>query len=160
MKSQPCSTELADALAGKITIVGIPWTFPSGRIDWLFNPTAAKGPFNVEWTWLLTRMTFWSKMADAYEETHDYELFFQIDTTETVVSVDRRRLLTRFGRKWDLEIVVEEGGEISTETGLTTPRLSRWFIGRNDIVNHPATTVRVRTTKDKNHLFKTRLRIR
>ena len=90
---------------------------------------------------------------------HDYDLLFQLDTTETVVSADRRRLLTRFGRKWDLEIVVEEGGEISTETGLTTPRLSGWFIGRNDLVNHPATTVRVRAAGHRDHLFKTRLRV-
>ena len=47
MKFQPCSTDLTDAIAGKVTIVGVPWTFPSGRIDWLFKPTVAKGPFNA-----------------------------------------------------------------------------------------------------------------
>ena len=50
MQPQFSSSELTDALAGKVTVVGIPWTFPSGRIDWLFNPTLAKGPFNPEWT--------------------------------------------------------------------------------------------------------------
>ena len=98
------------------------------------------------------------RITSADGRPHDYELLFQLDTTDTVVSDDRRRLLTRFGRKWDLELVVEEGGEISTETGLTTPRLSGWFVGRNDLVNHPATTVRIRAAKCRDHVFRTRLR--
>ena len=41
----------ADAAArGEVSVVGISHSFPDGRIDWLFNPTAKKGPFNPEWT--------------------------------------------------------------------------------------------------------------
>ena len=49
----------ADRVAcGEVTEIGIPWSFPSNRVDWLFDPTKAKGPFNPEWTWQLNRMQF------------------------------------------------------------------------------------------------------
>lgn len=38
MKPRPCSTDLADAIAGRVTVIGIPRTFPSGRIGWLYHP--------------------------------------------------------------------------------------------------------------------------
>lgn len=57
--------------AGEITVIGIPWTFPSGNINWHFNPTSLRGPFNPEWTWQLNRMSFWKTLARAYVETGD-----------------------------------------------------------------------------------------
>jgi len=64
--------ETADrAVTGAVTVVNIPWCFRDGRIDWRFNPTAAKGPFNPEWTWQLNRMGFWGALADAYRQTRD-----------------------------------------------------------------------------------------
>ena len=64
--------EAADRIAaGEVTVVGISWSFPSGAIDWLSNPTAARGPFNPEWTWQLNRMSFWKTLARAYAETGD-----------------------------------------------------------------------------------------
>jgi hypothetical protein len=46
--------------------------FPSGRIDWFYNPTAnGKVPFNPEWQWGLCRMPFWNDMATAYRATGD-----------------------------------------------------------------------------------------
>ena len=59
------------AVTGDVTIVNVPWCFPDGKIDWRFNPTSAKGPFNPEWTWQLNRMGFWGDMADAYRRTKD-----------------------------------------------------------------------------------------
>lgn len=59
------------AASGEVEVVGIPWSFPSNRIDWLFNPTERKGPFNPEWTWQLNRMYFWKDMAEAYRTTKD-----------------------------------------------------------------------------------------
>ena len=59
------------AATGTVTVVNIPWSFPSNRIDWLFNPTAKKGPFNPEWTWQLNRMSFWEDMGRAYRATKD-----------------------------------------------------------------------------------------
>lgn len=65
-------TAEADAAAGgEVSVVGISHAFPDGRIDWLFNPTAKKGPFNPEWTWQLNRMYFWNALADAYSATGD-----------------------------------------------------------------------------------------
>ena len=59
------------AATGTVTVIGIPWSFPDNRIDWRFNPTRKKGPFNPEWTWQLNRMYFWSDLARAYQTTHD-----------------------------------------------------------------------------------------
>ena len=71
-EAAPFDREAADRIAaGEVTVVGISWSFPSGAIDWLSNPTAARGPFNPEWTWQLNRMSFWKTLARAYAETGD-----------------------------------------------------------------------------------------
>ena len=71
-EAAPFDREAADRIAaGEVTVVGISWSFPSGAIDWLFNPTAARGSFNPEWTWQLNRMSFWKTLARAYAETGD-----------------------------------------------------------------------------------------
>ena len=57
------------AVKGEVAVVGIPHEFPDGRIDWLFNPTSKKGPFNPEWMWQLNRMYFWTAFAEAYSAT-------------------------------------------------------------------------------------------
>ena len=88
-------------------------------------------------------------------KAHDYEVLFQLDTTNTVVSADRRTLVARYGRVWDLRLTVEEGGEIATASGQRSPSLSGWFVGRNDLVIHPATTVSVRALARTNHVFRT-----
>lgn len=59
------------AAAGEVTVVNVPWSFPSNRIDWLFNPTEGKRAFNPEWTWQLNRMSFWIALAEAYRKTGD-----------------------------------------------------------------------------------------
>ena len=59
------------AVKGEVSVVGVSHAFPDGRIDWLFDPTAKKGPFNPEWTWQLNRMYFWSALAEAYSATGD-----------------------------------------------------------------------------------------
>ena len=48
-----------------------------------------------------------------------------------------------------------EGGEIATASGQRSPSLSGWFVGRNDLVIHPATTVSVRALARTNHVFRT-----
>ena len=103
------------------------------------------------------RFVITDRIVSADGNAHDYELLFQLDTTNTVVSKDGRSLLARYGRRWDLEMVVEEGGEITTVSGKRKPRLSGWFIGRNDLRNHPATTVSVRACGKRDHVFRTRL---
>lgn len=71
LASQNDYTVANNALECKVTVVNIPWSFPSNRIDWLFNPTKKKGPFNPEWTWQLNRMYFWESMAKVYRDTGD-----------------------------------------------------------------------------------------
>ena len=65
------SETAAQAVTGTVTVVSVPWSFPSNRIDWLFNPTEKTPPFNPEWTWQLNRMSFWEDMAKAYRATRD-----------------------------------------------------------------------------------------
>ena len=68
---QSLIVEADRAARGEVTVVAIPWSFSSNRVDWLFNPTKAKGPFNPEWTWQLNRMQPWRTPARAYTATRD-----------------------------------------------------------------------------------------
>ena len=56
---------------GEIEVVGVVWSFPSNRVDWLFDASGKKGPYNPEWTWQLNRMSFWTALARAYVRTGD-----------------------------------------------------------------------------------------
>lgn len=94
-------------------------------------------------------------VSSADGEEHVYEILFQLDTTNTVVSSDGRRLDARYGREWDLVLEVRAGGRIETVVGRPAPNLSGWFVGRNDLTNHPATTVSVRAPKCRNRRFET-----
>ncbi len=62
-------TEAENAIHGKVTVVNIPWEFPNGEIDFLFNPTKIQEPINHEWLWQLNRHNFWPHMARAYAAT-------------------------------------------------------------------------------------------
>ena len=94
-------------------------------------------------------------VTSADGQAHDYALLFQLDTVDAVVTTDGKRLVARYGRKWDLEIEVREGGKIETVTGRPAPNLAGWFIGRNDLVNHPATTVFVKAPRTRECRFVT-----
>ena len=66
--SRPTSFDRAAAeraAKGEVKVVNVPHVFAGGRIDWLFNPTKKRGPFNPEWTWQLNRMEHWKTLADA-----------------------------------------------------------------------------------------------
>jgi len=60
--------------------------------------------------------------------------------------------------KWDLELTVVEGGTIMTAVGQRVPQLAGWFVGRNDLVTAPATTVFVRAPKCRDRRFVTTFR--
>jgi len=63
---------LADnAIVGKVRVINVDWTFPDGKIDYLFNPTESNGPLNNEWLWQFNRHGEWSHMAKAYADTND-----------------------------------------------------------------------------------------
>lgn len=96
------------------------------------------------------------KSVDGKE--HDCAILFQLDTTNTVVSADGKRLVARYGRVWDLSIEVAEGGRIETAVGRPSPNLAGWYVGRNDQSNHVATTVFVRAPKGRDRRLVTILR--
>ena len=60
-----------NAVKGIVTVVNIPWAFPDGEMDFLFNPTKIQGPVNHEWLWQLNRHSFWIHMSRAYRTTRD-----------------------------------------------------------------------------------------
>ena len=88
---------------------------------------------------------------------HVYELLFHVDTLDTEISKDGREIVAKFDGKWNLKIIVEEGGTISTASAQKTPRLAGWYVGRNDKTLHPATTIMVKSPCVKNNKFVTRL---
>ena len=71
----PLSPDVVETAAragrGEVTVVNVPWRFPDGRIDYAFNATSERGPFNPEWTWQLNRHAFWRAMALVYRSTGD-----------------------------------------------------------------------------------------
>ena len=100
--------------------------------------------------WLsFIRLTLLCQLHDA--------LLFQLDTTNTTVSADGRRLLARYGRRWDLVIDVSDG-KLETAVARRKPSLAGWFVGRNDTSVHPATTVFVRVSRGRDRTVVTRLR--
>lgn len=60
-----------NAVKGNITVVNIPYQFPDGKIDFMYDPTRPKGVFNPEWQWQINRMYFWDDMTAAYLHTCD-----------------------------------------------------------------------------------------
>ncbi len=98
-------------------------------------------------------VTVTDDVASADGAEHAYALLFQLDTTNVVVSAEGTALRARFGRKWDLALKVVEGGTIRTATGQRTPALAGWFVGRNDLTVHPATTVFVSAPRCKDRRF-------
>ena len=64
--------ERADrAVRGEMREVNVDWTFPDGKIDFLFDPTSVRGPRNHEWLWQFNRHSYWHDMAFAYRRTGD-----------------------------------------------------------------------------------------
>ena len=69
---------------GEVRVVNIDWTFENGEFDFLFDPTAIRGPRNHEWLWQLNRHGYWANMARTYRATED----------ETYAAAFRDQLLT------------------------------------------------------------------
>ena len=56
---------------GCVRVVNIDWTFENGKFDFLFDPTAIRGPRNHEWLWQLNRHGYWANMAHTYRAVGD-----------------------------------------------------------------------------------------
>ena len=104
----------------------------------------------------LFRVTDTVTSADG--QAHNYELLFHVDTTNVTVAADGRALVARFGKKWDLALTVEQGGAISLQSGVEKPRLAGWFVGRNNLTVHKATTISVKAPRAENATFVTTFR--
>ena len=92
--------------------------------------------------------------------THDYDLLFQLDTTNAVVTADGRGVRADYGpgRKWALEMSFAGADAVTPVSARLEPTLAGWFVGRNDNSIHPATTVFVTARSRKDHRFVTTLR--
>jgi hypothetical protein len=92
----------ARAVRGEVTVVNIPWRFPDGRIDYAFNPTSERGPFNPEWTWQLNRHAFWYALARVYRATGDTACAaaFTRQLLDWIDQTDRPADYQRIGSAW------------------------------------------------------------
>ena len=70
--------------------VNIEWHFENGEVDFLFDPTAIKGPRNHEWLWQFNRHGGWSTLARAYVGTGDerYTATFQRQLLKWIAQTD------------------------------------------------------------------------
>jgi len=62
---------VARIMGGTARVININWTFPEGKIDFLFDPTAIHGPRNNEWLWQFNRHSAWLTLARAYAAEGD-----------------------------------------------------------------------------------------
>jgi len=110
------------------------------------------------------------KVADAFTVTddvrsadgaeHEYALLFHLDATNVVIAADGRSLRADYGhgRKWALEMSFDGAERVSAAVGRTSPSLAGWFVGRNDLRTHPATTVFVTAPRSREHKFVTKFK--
>ena len=66
--------DLRDAeryLKGTARVINIDWAFPTGEVDFLFDPTEIIGPRNHEWLWQFNRHAHWANLARTYSALGD-----------------------------------------------------------------------------------------
>ena len=78
------------AVRGEMREVNVDWNFEGGKIDFLFDPTAVKGPRNNEWLWQFNRHGYWAQMARTYYATGDelYAAAFERQLLDWVAQTD------------------------------------------------------------------------
>ena len=94
-------------------------------------------------------------------KAHDYELRFHLNTLKTrkVRQYPNAVLSDYPGNEYDILIVplFPEKIETTTASGRNKPLMAGWFIGRNDMARHKATTVMMLAKQQKNFRFATLL---
>ena len=94
-------------------------------------------------------------------KAHDYELRFHLNTLKTrkVRQYPGAVLSDYPGNEYDILIVplFPEKIETTTASGRNKPLMAGWFIGRNDMARHKATTVMMLARQQKNFRFATLL---
>ena len=95
------------------------------------------------------------KTADG--NPHDYELLFQLDTTEYERPEGyKNAVVSRYGRKYDVLIIpLDDGGELSLVSGRTEPTYRGWYNGRNEANLHEALTVERKVEGKNEYRFAT-----
>ena len=117
------------------------------------------------------REIVFDKTADAFTVTddvksadgrvHDYELLFQLDTTNVTVAAGGRDVYVDYGpgRKWALEMSFADADSVTPVSARHEPSPAGWFVGRNDNSVRPATTLFVRVSGRTNHTFVTKMKV-
>ena len=94
-------------------------------------------------------------------KVHDYELRFQLNTLKTrkVRKYPGAVLSDYDGNEYDILILplYPEKLKTATASGRRKPLMAGWFIGRNDMTRHKATTVMMTAEQQKNFTFATLL---
>lgn len=92
--------------------------------------------------------------------SHNYELLFQLDTTNAVVSADGKHVHAEYGsgRKWALDMSFKGADEVRVVSAQLKPFLAGWYVGRNNRKVHPSTTVFVKAAEKTDHVFETVLK--
>lgn len=78
------------AVRGEMREVNVDWNFEGGKIDFLFDPTAVKGPRNNEWLWQFNRHGYWAQMARTYHATKNevYAVTFERQLLDWIAQTD------------------------------------------------------------------------
>ena len=93
-------------------------------------------------------------------KAHDFDLLWQLDTTRMrKLKSHAEALISDFGKKHDIVLLPLNTDGLTTRTfsGVTKPDFCGWFIGRNDLDVHPATTVKMGVKNRKRFRFVTLL---
>ena len=89
-----------------------------------------------------------------------FDLLWQLDTTRMrKLKSHAEALISDFGKKHDIVLLPLNTDGLTTRTfsGVTKPDFCGWFIGRNDLDVHPATTVKMGVKNRKRFRFVTLL---
>lgn len=89
---------------------------------------------------------------------HTYELRFHLDTLK-MEQTAQGAWISDFQKEWDIFILPLYPGELTCKllSGVDTPPMGGWFVGRNDLTLHKSTTLTMTVTGKKDHTFATLL---
>ena len=95
-------TEADNASVGIMREINIDYTFPDGKIDFLFDPTGIRGPRNNEWLWQFNRHGYWHSMARAYADTKNefYAEAFERQLLAWIIQTDIPEHWNGAGSAW------------------------------------------------------------
>ena len=89
---------------------------------------------------------------------HTYELRFHLDTLK-MEQTAQGAWISDFQKEWDIFILPLYPGELTCKllSGVDTPPMGGWFVGRNDLTLHKSTTLTMTVSGKKDFTFATLL---